>query len=82
MLAATACGTEQRKAPSKRGQVFRSKKTLPVKGATLFSEYHNPCLIKSARLSSVYYTLPYRVCGSRIEIVRVYHNSHRWPERL
>jgi toxin ParE1/3/4 len=28
------------------------------------------------------YVVPYRVRGSTIEIVRVYHSSRRWPERL
>jgi toxin ParE1/3/4 len=28
------------------------------------------------------YVIPYRVRGSMIEIVRVYHSSRRWPERL
>jgi toxin ParE1/3/4 len=28
------------------------------------------------------YIVPYRVCGSTIEIVRVFHSSRRWPERL
>jgi len=28
------------------------------------------------------YVIPYRVRGSMIEIVRVYHSSRRWPQRL
>ena len=28
------------------------------------------------------YIVPYRVRGSTIEIVRVYHSSRRWPQRL
>jgi toxin ParE1/3/4 len=28
------------------------------------------------------YVIPYRVRGSTIEIVRVYHSSRRWPQRL
>jgi toxin ParE1/3/4 len=28
------------------------------------------------------YVVPYRVRASTIEIVRVYHSSRRWPERL
>jgi toxin ParE1/3/4 len=28
------------------------------------------------------YIVPYRVRGSTIEIVRVYHSARRWPERL
>ena len=28
------------------------------------------------------YVVPYRVRGSTIEIVRVYHSSRCWPERL
>jgi toxin ParE1/3/4 len=28
------------------------------------------------------YIVPYRLRGSTIEIVRVYHSSRRWPERL
>ena len=28
------------------------------------------------------YILPYRVRGDRIEILRVFHGSRRWPERL
>ena len=28
------------------------------------------------------YIVPYRVSGTRIEIARVYHTSHRWPDRL
>lgn len=28
------------------------------------------------------YIIPYRVRDSRIEIVRVYHSSRRWPDRL
>jgi toxin ParE1/3/4 len=28
------------------------------------------------------YVVPYRVRGSTIEIVRVYHSSRRWPQRL
>ena len=28
------------------------------------------------------YIVPYRLRGSTIEIVRVYHSSRRWPDRL
>jgi toxin ParE1/3/4 len=28
------------------------------------------------------YIVPYRIRGTTIEIVRVYHSSRRWPERL
>ena len=28
------------------------------------------------------YVIPYRVRGSHIEIVRVYHSARRWPDRL
>jgi toxin ParE1/3/4 len=28
------------------------------------------------------YLVPYRVRGLTIEVVRVYHSSRRWPERL
>src|ERR1019366_273763 len=28
------------------------------------------------------YVIPYRVRGSMIEIVRVYHSSRRWPQRM
>jgi toxin ParE1/3/4 len=28
------------------------------------------------------YVVPYRVRGSTIEIVRMYHSSRRWPQRL
>ena len=28
------------------------------------------------------YIVPYRIRGTTIEIVRVYHRARRWPERL
>jgi len=28
------------------------------------------------------YIVPYRVRGTTIEVVRVYHSSRRWPKRL
>jgi toxin ParE1/3/4 len=28
------------------------------------------------------YIIPYRVRGTTLEIVRVYHSARRWPERL
>jgi toxin ParE1/3/4 len=28
------------------------------------------------------YIIPYRVRGSRIEVIRVYHSARRWPDRL
>ena len=33
-------------------------------------------------ISKTPYVVPYRVRGSTIEIVRVYHSSRRWPQRL
>lgn len=28
------------------------------------------------------YILPYRALGSRIEILRVFHSTRRWPDRM
>src|ERR1700726_669095 len=33
-------------------------------------------------ISKAPYVVPYRVRGSTIEIVRVYHSARRWPEQL
>lgn len=28
------------------------------------------------------YLVPYRVVGTRIEVIRVYHGARRWPDRF
>lgn len=28
------------------------------------------------------YFVPYRVTGTRIEVIRVYHSARRWPDRF
>lgn len=28
------------------------------------------------------YLVPYRVVGTRIEVIRVYHSARRWPDRF
>jgi hypothetical protein len=39
-------------------------------------------LIGSPESPAILFTRPYRLRGSTIEIVRLYHSSRRWPERL
>ena len=33
-------------------------------------------------LTKLPYTMPYRLNGDRVEILRVYHQSRKWPDEL
>jgi toxin ParE1/3/4 len=56
-----------------------------VERLAMFSEMGKPGRVKNTRelvIPGLPYTVPYRVKGKRIEILRVLHQARKFPERL
>jgi addiction module RelE/StbE family toxin len=56
-----------------------------VEKLSILPEIGKPGRVKNTReliISGIPYTVPYRIKGDRIEILRVLHQARKFPERL